>query len=514
MNVVEMDGIYKSFGPNMANKNVNFTLRKGEVHALLGENGAGKSTLMSILYGLYSHDAGSIQIHGKPVNITTPNDAISHGIGMVHQHFMLIPQLTVVQNVFLGMKDIGFVLKIRELEKQVRNYSNNFGFNVDPKSLIWQIPVGVQQKVEIIKVLARKADIIILDEPTAVLTPNEVDELFRSIRALAREGYSIILITHKMREVLEFADRVTVMRDGEVTGTLEAAATTEDELARMMVGRSVSLLRKSGQCAPGKAILRVKNLCVTNDKGLLAVKNISFEVHAGEIVGIAGVDGNGQRELGEALIGGRKTKSGDILIEDKTLVGMSIKNRLEEGMAHIPDDRRAKGLILQFPVKDNLILGQQRKSPYSRGTFMDTAHIEEHADVLMDEFDIRPRAKNNLAGSFSGGNQQKVILAREVERKPRVMLANQPTRGLDIGAIEFVRSKLVEERDNQKAVLLVSTDLDEILSLSDRILVIHGGELMGEVSFNTPIEEIGLLMAGQKRGSAVASGEEGGTCLV
>ena len=506
MNVVEMRGIYKFFGDFCANKAVDFTLKQGEVHALLGENGAGKSTLMNVLYGLYAHDKGQILINGEEVHMDSPSVAISKGIGMVHQHFMLIPQLTVTQNVFLGMKEAGIVLKMKELDKKVSDMSKKFGFNIDPSALIWQIPVGVQQKVEIVKVLMRNAKILILDEPTAVLTPNEVDELFQSIKVLASEGYSIILITHKMSEVLEYTDRVTVMRLGEVVGSVDVKDTTEDELASMMVGRKVDLDRKITPQPVGDPLLELQDLVVKNDKGLDAVKHVSFQVHAGEIVGIAGVDGNGQLELGEAIVGGRKVESGDVVLSGESVGKKSVRYHLDKGLAHIPDDRLKKGLVLQFPVEDNFMLGRQRSDLFSNGFFLSTGKIENKAKTLVEEFDVRPRDIHYQAGGLSGGNQQKVILAREVDRNPKVMLAIQPTRGLDIGAIEFVRSKLVEERAKGTAVLLISTDLDEILSLSDRILVMHGGEIMGEVTYDTPLEEIGLMMAGKKREESVEGG--------
>lgn len=509
MNVVEMRGIYKYFGDFCANKDVDFTLKQGEIHALLGENGAGKSTLMNILYGLYSHDDGEIFINGEKVSMNNPSVAIKHGIGMVHQHFMLIPQLTVTKNVFLGMKETGLVLHLKELDRRVREMSEKFDFHIEPQAFIWQLPVGVQQKVEIIKVLMRNARILILDEPTAVLTPNESDELFSSVHALTREGYSIILITHKMREVLEYADRVTVMRLGEVIGTVSTKETSEDELAAMMVGRKVDLDRKVIPQPKGAPLLEVKSLTVKDDKGLTAVNNLSFTVHAGEIVGVAGVDGNGQSELGEAISGGRKIESGDIILDGESVGKKSVCYRINKGLSHIPDDRLKKGLVLQFSIEDNIMLGRQKSNLFSDGFFLSTKKIEERSARLVKEFDVRPRDIHYLAGGLSGGNQQKVVLAREVDRKPKVMLAIQPTRGLDIGAIEFVRNKLVEERDRGSAVLLIATDLDEILSLSDRILVMNSGEIMGEVSYDTPLEEIGLLMAGKKQeGTGKARNEQ------
>ena len=383
MNVVEMRGIYKYFGDFCANKDVDFTLKQGEIHALLGENGAGKSTLMNILYGLYSHDDGEIFINGEKVSMNNPSVAIKHGIGMVHQHFMLIPQLTVTKNVFLGMKETGLVLHLKELDRRVREMSEKFDFHIEPQAFIWQLPVGVQQKVEIIKVLMRNARILILDEPTAVLTPNESDELFSSVHALAREGYSIILITHKMREVLEYADRVTVMRLGEVIGTVSTKETSEDELAAMMVGRKVDLDRKVIPQPKGAPLLEVKSLTVKDDKGLTAVNNLSFTVHAGEIVGVAGVDGNGQSELGEAISGGRKIESGDIILDGESVGKKSVCYRINKGLSHIPDDRLKKGLVLQFSIEDNIMLGRQKSNLFSDGFFLSTKKIEERSARLV-----------------------------------------------------------------------------------------------------------------------------------
>lgn len=497
MNVVEMRHIYKYFGSFCANEDVNFSLEEGEVHALLGENGAGKSTLMNILYGLYMHDKGSILINGEEVKMDSPSVAISKGIGMVHQHFMLIPQLTVTENIFLGMKEAGFVLHRKELQRRVEELNTKFGFNVKSDALIWQIPVGVQQKVEILKVLMRQARILILDEPSAVLTPDEVVELFDSVKALSKEGYSIILITHKMGEVLSYADRVTVMRQGQVVDTVRVSETDENALARMMVGRDVDLDRQITGGEFGAPLLEVSNLTVKNNKGLEAVKGVSFSIREGEILGIAGVDGNGQLELGEAIVGLRRVEQGEIKLNGKVVTRSNIRARLDEGLAHIPDDRLKKGLVLEFPIKENLIMGMQRNEKYASGIFMKRAAIDEHAKQLVDEFDVRPADIEYLAGGLSGGNQQKVILAREVDRHPNVLLAIQPTRGLDIGATEFVRRKLVEERNKKKAVLLISTDLDEIISLSDRILVIYNGSFMGEVQYDTPLETFSLLMAGR-----------------
>ncbi len=496
MKVIELDNICKAFGDNKANQNVCFDLKKGEIHALLGENGAGKTTLMNILYGLYSCDAGKIRVNDQEVDMDNPKTAIDMGIGMVHQHFMLIPQLTVTRNIFMGMKESGFFLDMDDLNRQVREINERFGFNVDPKAYVWQLPVGVQQKVEILKALIRKADILILDEPTAVLTPKEVEELFLSIRKLTEEGYSVILITHKMEEVLKYTDRVTVMREGKVVNTKDVKDTDLHDLADMMVGREVCLERTLEPKEPGEVLLKIDNLKVNDNKGHHAVNGVHLDVRAGEIVGIAGVDGNGQLELGEAIVGLRKVESGTITICGQNTTNATPRKILDAGVAHIPDDRQKKGLVLPFTVKENMILGSQRDSDYHRGLVMDYRKVEDNARRLVEEFDVRPRNIELTGEMLSGGNQQKVILAREVSRKPEVLIALQPTRGLDIGAIEFVRSKIIQERNRGKAVLLVSTDLDEILTMSDRIAVIYKGEILGVVGPDTPVRDIGLLMGG------------------
>lgn len=499
MKVVELENICISFGDNKANQDVCFELEKGEVHALLGENGAGKSTLMNILYGLYKCDSGTIKINGQQVQMDSPKTAIKLGIGMVHQHFMLIPQFTVTKNIFLGMKESGFFLNEEKLNREVQELNDKFGFNVDPTAYVWQLPVGVQQKVEILKTLIRKANILILDEPTAVLTPSEVEDLFVSIRKLTKEGYSVILITHKMEEVLKYTDRVTVMREGKVVATKKVEETNLNDLAAMMVGRDVNLSRNIKPQEPGDVLLRLENVKVKDNKGQFIVNGVSLVVRAGEIVGIAGVDGNGQLELGEAIVGLRKIEDGKITICGHDMTNSTPRKILDAGLAHIPDDRHKKGLVLPFTVKENLILGLQRDKQYCKGIMLDYKKVEESGQKLAEEFDIRPRNIELQAGMLSGGNQQKVILAREVSRSPEVLIALLPTRGLDIGAIEFVRNKIVNERNNGKAVLLVSTDLDEILSLSDRIAVIYKGEILDVVPPETPVEEIGLLMGGVKR---------------
>lgn len=512
MNVVEMRGICKCFGNFYANTNVDFDLQQGELHGLLGENGAGKSTLMNVLYGLYSHDSGTIRINSKECTIKSPKDAIAHGVGMVHQHFALIPQLTVTENIFLGMKQAGFVLNQKDLERQVQQMNDAFGFNVDPKAYIWQLPVGIQQKVEILKVLIRKAQILILDEPTAVLTPQEVSELFASLKKLALNGCSIIIITHKIEDVLANCDHVTVLRNGCVAGNAEIQNVDQQTLANMMIGRDISLDRKSQIHPFGNVLLRAEQLCAKNDKGLEALKRVSFDIRAGEVLGIAGVDGNGQLELGESLTGLRRF-SGKLFFENDDLLSHVTPGQLiRKGLGHIPDDRHKKGLILSFTVKDNLILASQRDKRYARGIFLKKTEIARAADRLLEQFDIRPRDQQKLAGELSGGNQQKVILAREFDRDPQVLIAIQPTRGLDIGAIEFVWRKIIEARDAGKAILLISTDLDEIRCLSDTISVMFDGNLSEKLPYDVSVSELGLRMSGHFRASA-AEEEEVVKCI-
>lgn len=500
MKVVELTNICKDFGDTKANRGVCFELEKGEIHALLGENGAGKTTLMNVLYGLYSCDDGDICINGETLEIDNPKTAIRHGIGMVHQHFMLIPQMTVTQNIFLGMKEAGFFLDVKDLDRQVSDINERFGFNVTPDAFIWQLPVGLQQKVEILKALIRKAKILILDEPTAVLTPQEVKDFFSSVKKLTKEGYSVILITHKIEEVMNYCDRVTVMREGEVVNTVEVSDTNLHELARMMVGREVFLGRDMPEVEKGDVVMAVKNLRVLDNRGLPAVRDLSFEIHGGEILGIAGVDGNGQRELGEAVVGLRNIESGSISICGEEKHNPTPAEMFSCGLAHIPDDRQKKGLVLQFPIKENLILGSQRDPRHHDGPILNYVRIEREARELVERFDVRPRRIDLAAGSLSGGNQQKVILAREISRNPEVLVAMQPTRGLDIGAIEFVRKAIIEERNNGKAVLLISTDMDEILTMSDRIAIIYKGEILDILPADAPAEQIGLLMGGIRKG--------------
>lgn len=511
MNALELNCICKYFGDFCANDNIDFDLREGEIHAILGENGAGKSTLMNVLYGMHVRDAGTIKMFGEPVTINNPNDAIKCGIGMVHQHFALIPQLTVAQNIFLGMKEARFVLNMPELEKKVEQANKLYGFNVDPKAPVWQLPVGVQQKVEILKILIRKAKILILDEPTAVLTMQEIEELFESLKKLTALKCSIILITHKIEDVIVHCDRVTVLRDGKVTGSLETNKTDKNHLVNLMVGRNVSLNRKSKRHEFGNVLLNVKNLNVSNNKGLPAVKDVNLSVRAGEILGIAGVDGNGQLELAEAVTGLRKY-SGILNFGDgEDYTKILPVQVIHKGVGHIPDDRHKKGLVLPFTVKENLILGSQRDSQYTKGPFVRKKAVDAVANEMIRLFDIRPPDPEKIAGTLSGGNQQKVIVAREFYRDPGILIAIQPTRGLDIGATEFVWEKIVEARNRGKAILLISTDLDEVYSLSDTIAVMFNGTLSGAMDYTVPIEKLGLMMSGNFKEEPPGAGESEST---
>ncbi|MBS3970489.1 MAG: ABC transporter ATP-binding protein [Clostridia bacterium] len=499
-NLLEMINVTKQFPGVLANDNVNFMVKKGEIHALLGENGAGKSTLMNILYGLYKQTSGQILINGEELEIASPNDAIKLGIGMVHQHFMLIPPLTVVENIILGLIQ-GTFLNIKDSAKKITEISKQYGMNIDPYAKIWQLSVGQQQRVEIIKVLFRGAKLLILDEPTAVLTPQETTDLFKMIRRLAEEGHTIIFISHKLNEVKAISNRVTVLRRGKTVGTVQTVDITKDELARMMVGRNVCFKVDKVAAAPKQTILKVDNLTALNNKGLRALNNVSIEVRAGEIFGIAGVDGNGQSELVETITGLRKAISGNVYLNDKNITNLHPREILESKVSHIPEDRHRMGLVLGMTLKENFILQTHYKVPFSKGRFkfLDWKFIQEHSCKLIEEYDIRTPNENVLAQNLSGGNQQKLVLAREIFRDPDLLIAMHPTRGLDCGAIEFVHKKIVEQRDDNKAVLLVSTELDEIFALSDRIAVIYEGEIMGIVDPDKiTIEEIGMMMAGSK----------------
>jgi simple sugar transport system ATP-binding protein len=493
-------GITKRFPGIVANDHVDFDLRRGEVHALLGENGAGKSTLMNVLYGLYSPDEGEILLDGKQVHFHSPKDAIEEGIGMVHQHFMLIPVMTVAENVVLATEPRkGILLDEAKADATVRDLARGFHFNVDPDARIENITVGQQQRVEIMKALYRKADILILDEPTAVLTPQEAEELFEILRTLVREGISIVFISHKLHEVLEIADRITVLRRGKKIDTVPARGATEDQLAKLMVGRDVLLRVEKGRAHPGDALLQVEGLHVLDDRGLPAVGGVTFDVHAGEILGIAGVDGNGQTELIDALAGLRHPAAGVVRIGGRAVTRATARQMLDLGLGHIPEDRQRRGLVLEFSLAENLELHDYDKEPVARFGWLRPGVMIEHARRLLQEFDVRGGRPQTRAGALSGGNQQKVVLAREIDRDPRVLIAAQPTRGLDVGAIEFVHRRLVEERDEGRGVLLVSLELEEILSLADRILVIYEGRIVGEFGPDATPEELGAAMTGGGR---------------
>ncbi|BCV22429.1 ABC transporter ATP-binding protein [Moorella sp. Hama-1] len=498
--VLVMKDIVKEFGSFRANDGVNLAVEAGEVHALLGENGAGKSTLMNILYGLYQATSGEIYFEGHPVEITSPKDAIDLGIGMVHQHFMLIPALTVAENIILGMPMPRGILDLKEASRKIKELSRQYGLNVDPEAPVWQLSVGQQQRVEIVKALYRGARLLILDEPTAVLTPQEVEDLFGVLQRLTEEGITVIFITHKLNEVMAICRRVTVLRAGKVIGTVATCDTDRNQLARMMVGREVFFQVDKQTCCPGKPVLEVKDLEALNNKGLKALKGISFCLCRGEILGVAGVDGNGQSELVEAITGLRRVTSGQVLLNGEDVTNLPPRRILERSVAHIPEDRNVRGLVGTMSIKENLILQEYYKAPFSRGWFLNRDVITKHAAKMVREFDIRTTSEELPVKNLSGGNQQKVVLAREVFRQPELLIAMHPTRGLDVGATEYVHKRLIAERDRGAAVLLVSTELDEILSLSDRIAVIYEGEIMGIVPGpQAKVEELGLMMAGSKR---------------
>jgi ABC-type uncharacterized transport system ATPase subunit len=502
--VLELRGITKQFPGVLANDHIDFDLRRGEVHALLGENGAGKSTLMSILYGLYSADSGEILMNGRTVSIHSPKNAIELGIGMVHQHFMLIPVMTVTENIVLAQepKHAGVLLDYDAARERVRELSRSFGLAVDPDARIEKITVGQQQRVEILKALYRGAEILILDEPTAVLTPQEARELFDIIEQLKAQGKSIVFISHKLNEVLEVADRISVLRRGKLVATIPREGATEAGLARSMVGREVLLRVEKKAAQPGDVLLHVEDLVVRDDRGLEAVRGVSLDVRAGEILGIAGVDGNGQSELIDALAGLRNVASGEISVSGEDLTRATARKALDAGVGHIPEDRHRRGLVLDFNLAENLALHDYGKEPFSHLGWVNPRRWFRWARGLLREFDVRGGGPATRGGSLSGGNQQKVVLAREISRDPSVLIAAQPTRGLDVGAIEFVHRRLVEQRDAGKAVLLVSLELEEVLSLSDRILVLYEGEIVGEFPPDVSEEEVGMAMIGGRRREA------------
>lgn len=497
---IEMLNITKDFPGIRANDNVTLQVEEKSVHALLGENGAGKSTIMSILFGLYQPTSGTIKVRGKEVVITDPNVATELGIGMVHQHFKLVDTFTVTENIILGMepKTKYHTIDIKKAAKQVESLSKQYGLNVDPYAKIEDISVGMQQRVEILKMLYRNSDILIFDEPTAVLTPQEIHELMQIMRNLVDEGKTILLITHKLKEIKEVADRCTVLRKGKCIGTVEVKETSERQMAEMMVGRNVSFQVDKTPAKPQEVILDIQNLVVNGVKGIPAVKGISLQVHAGEILGLAGIDGNGQTELVYALTGLTKIQEGHVLLKGKDITNLSVKERLESGMAHVPEDRHKHGLVLDFSLEENFVLHCYHNEPFANHFVLNQKAMDEYACKLIDQFDVRcGQGKDTLTRSMSGGNQQKAIIAREIDRSCDLLLVVQPTRGLDVGAIEYIHKRIVAERDKGKAVLLVSLELDEILNLSDRIAVIHNGEISGLVNReDTDENELGLMMSG------------------
>ena len=500
--VIEMLKVRKEFPGIVACDDITLQLAKGEIHALLGENGAGKSTLMSILFGLYQPDSGIIKVRGKEEKIPNPNTANQLGIGMVHQHFKLVENFTIAENIILGSESTrGLVVDLRSATARIRELSQRYGLNVDPEAKISDVSVGMQQRVEILKMLYRNAEILIFDEPTSVLTPQEVKELMNIMRSLVVEGKSIILITHKLREIKAIADRCTVIRRGQPVGTVQVANTPEEKLAEMMVGRKVIMKVSKGPENPGKTILKLENLSVISNRGVLGLKNFSLEVRCGEIVGIAGVDGNGQAELVEAIIGLKKAEGGRILLNDKDIKNLPVRARIRKGMAFIPEDRHKYGLVLDYTVEDNMVLKVYDREPFSKKGLLNKDVIHRYAEKVVEEFDVRAgQGAASITRSLSGGNQQKAIVGREIDLNPDLLLAVQPTRGLDVGAIEYIHRRIVEQRDHGKAVLLVSLELDEILNLSDRIAVINNGELVGVVhALETNENEVGLMMAGVKK---------------
>jgi simple sugar transport system ATP-binding protein len=504
-----MLNIRKEFGTFVANDNITLQIKKGEIHALLGENGAGKSTLMNVLFGLYQPEQGEILVKGKPVKITNPNVANDLGIGMVHQHFMLVPTFTVTENIILGKEPTkNTVVDLKSASEKLKQLSENYGLDIDPNAKISSISVGMQQRVEIIKTLYRGAEILIFDEPTAVLTPQEIVELIQIMRNLIKEGKSIILITHKLKEIMEVSDRVTVIRKGKGIKTLTTADTNEQELASLMVGRDVEFTTKKIEAEPKGEILSIKDLNVKDNRGLLAVKGLNLSLRAGEIVGIAGIDGNGQTELVEAITGLRKINSGTITVCGTDTTKMNPRKIYETGVGHIPADRHRHGLVLDYPIAENMVLQTYYQKPFNNMGILNFKEIYKKAKQLVEEFDVRAPSEKALARSLSGGNQQKAIIAREVDRNPSLLVAAQPTRGLDVGAIEYIHQRLIEQRDHGKGVLLVSYELDEIMNMSDRIAVIFEGKIVEVVDPKTTTEqELGLLMAGSKKGTGVASHE-------
>ena len=505
---LELRGITKRFPGVVANDNVNLALNTGEVLSLIGENGAGKSTLMSVLYGMYKPDEGQIVIDGTELMFASPADAIAAGIGMVHQHFMLVPVFTVAENVVLGVEPTGALgkLNIDEARRMVREISDKYNLDLDPYAVIEDLPVGVQQRVEIVKVLLRDAKVVVFDEPTAVLTPSEIIEFFEIVKTLVSAGRGVVFITHKLKEALNIADRIAVLRRGKVVGEVDPKTATESQIAEMMVGRPVQLTVDKNSAKAGEVVLKVTDLTVLDADGRTHVENVSFEVHAGEIVGIAGVQGNGQTELVEALTGLRKATSGVIALDGKDLTHSNPRERHQMGMAHIPEDRQRQGLVGGLSVAENLVLTRYHDDQFSHGVIVDWEAADAIAETLITEYDIRTPNKETGVGTLSGGNQQKVIVARELSRDLRLTIAAQPTRGVDVGSIEYIHSRIVKERDAGTAVLIVSTELEEVMSLSDRLLVMYRGKVVAELDPKkvTPME-VGLYMAGSRPDSAVSA---------
>ena len=503
---LEMRNIVKRFPGVVANNRVNLTIRAGEIHALLGENGAGKSTLMQILYGFHSMDSGEIRMDGKQIRLDSPKDAIALGIGMVHQEFMLVRPFTVVENTVLGMREgRGPLLDLEQASRKLQELSNRHGLALDPAARVGSLPIGVQQRVEILKLLYRDASLLILDEPTAVLTPQEKDQLFAILRKLKQDGRSVVIVTHKLKEIMECADRVTVMRHGQVVATREVRETSEHELTRLMVGRDVNLRAIKPERKPGTAVLQVKDLRVEDESGREKVCGLSLEVHAGEILGVAGVDGNGQSELAEALLHLRRIEGGQVIVNGADVTSRSVAEHRAGGISYVPADRRRVGSVPEMSVADNAILGQQRK--YVRGLFRDLDEARKSAEKLTARFGIRGSGIDQGAGKLSGGNLQKLILGREILRGSAVLVVEQPTRGLDVGAVESVWQELIRARQEGKAILLISAELDELLNLADRIAVMFEGRIMGIVdAVAASVEVIGLMMAGIRPAGAANTG--------
>jgi len=502
--ILELSKINKSFGHVQANKDISLKINKGTIHGIIGENGAGKSTLMSIVFGLYQADSGTISINGNIIKLKSPRDSILSGIGMVHQHFMLVENFTVLENIILGFEgELVFGKKLKEAKEKLLKICKKYNLKIELDSIISNLSIGFRQRVEILKALYRDAQIFILDEPTGVLTPQEVDDLFKILRSLQEEEKTIVLITHKLNEIMELTNEVTVMRQGKVAGLKRTNSTNKEELAEMMVGRSVLLNVNKSKSAKGKSIFKVSNLKVRDELNVLRVKGVDFEIHEGEILGLAGVTGNGQTELLEALSGIRKVESGEVKLFNEKISDnnnfLNPKELKEKGLAHVPEDRQRMGLVTNFKATENLIFGYHHKHPFSKSSIMMEDKILSYSKKAMKEFDVRPISPNLLTSNFSGGNQQKLILSRELDKNPKVLLVGQPTRGVDIGAIEFIHQRLIDMRDKGAAILLVSVELEEILSLSDRIVVMFDGNIVGEkINENITERDLGLLMAGIK----------------